>query len=73
MEHKLGPSSLEATLEEYGLQPNIRWMKIGCNDIPPTHHHLMMVLFNDGTVAVEFPENVFWLGAIAYAHVGYEK
>lgn len=69
--HVLGPSSLEAILEEYKIQPSIRWMPVRQNDLPPKHHHLILVLFNDGTVIAEFPENVNWLGALAYAHVGY--
>ena len=69
--HSLGPTSLDAILEAHGVQPFISWMKLSINDRAPGHHHLIMVLFDDGTVIVNFPENIDFLGAIAYAHVGY--
>lgn len=70
---KVGPASLDAILEMYGIQPHITWIPVRQNDLPPHHHHLIMVLFDDGTVANDFPENVDWLGALAYAHIGYQK
>ncbi len=71
MGYQLGPQALDSILEEYRIQPNITWMKVRLNDLPPNHHHLILVLFNDGTVASNFPENIDWLGAVAYAHVGF--
>jgi len=70
IEYNVSPS-LESTLEKYGVQPTIHWMKLNVNEAPPVHHHLILVLFNDGTVKADFPENINWLGALAYAHVGY--
>jgi len=71
MEHTVGPSSLEALLEEYKIQPNIRWMKLNINDVPPQGDIFVVVLFNDGTVTAKFARDINWLGAIAFGYISY--
>ncbi len=66
-----GPASLEAVLEEYKIQPNIRWMKVSPNDLPPSLTVFVIVLFNDGTVIVDLAEDIDWLGAVAFGYVSY--
>lgn len=70
IEYNVSPS-LESILSKYKVQPSIHWVRLIPNEAPPQHHHLIMVLFNDGTVVSDFPENVDWLGSLAYAHIGY--
>lgn len=71
MEHKMGPSALDAILEEYKIQPHIKWIKVRPNDLPPPDERFVLVLFNDGTVRADFGEDIDWLGALAFAYISF--
>jgi len=71
MEHHRGPTTLDAILEEYKIQPYLKWIKVQPHDLPPPDERFVLVLFNDGTVSADFGGDIDWLGALAFAYISF--
>ena len=65
--------SLDTILEKHRIQPYIRWIRLNLNDRMPSNGAPVIVLFNDGTMTVDVDEDIDWLGAIAFAYIGYSR